>query len=160
MSLVLVACAGDPDAPPPATPSTPQITAGMGFDSYLYDDLVDRNEPCLWFDGYQNKAEQVTVFIYSTDPSGVLLQIYPPQIFRDGKDFYGGNPNGLHFKAPESGGYVMVVRVYGKPNADCCPGPPPGRPVYEAWWPYDEIVNPGYPVVINICRFNGECLYF
>lgn len=155
----LTSCTNDPDAPPAATPSTPQITAGMGLTNSLYNNLPNRNDPCAWFDGDQNKATQVTIETFTLDSQGKMIKLYDPQIFLDGRDFYGGDPGGLHFKAPEKGGFLMVVSVYAEPNEDCCPGPPPGRPVYREIWPWVEI-DRGYPVVVNLPHFTGECLYF
>lgn len=147
----------DPNIPS-ADENTPSVTAGMGFDDPRYDDYADRDDPCVWFDGYQNEAAQVTINIYATSSGGQgLKQIYPPQNFVDGQDFFGGNPNGLHFQVPATGEFIMEVIAYGKPNEDCCPGPPVGRPVFKTIWPPTSYN--GYPAFFNMLRFHN-CLYF
>ena len=55
---ILCAC----DGVNPATATTPTTTVGLLFGEHpLYDDLPDRNDPCVWFDSEMNKAAQVNV---------------------------------------------------------------------------------------------------
>ncbi|MCE2503969.1 MAG: hypothetical protein J4G05_07930 [Chlorobi bacterium] len=60
------------------------------------------------------------------------------QTFRSGVDFQNGNPNGIRAEVPKRGGYLIRVVVTGEVNEDCCPGPPPGCPVYRKIWDYRD----------------------
>ena len=126
---ILCAC----DGVNPATATTPTTTVGLLFGEHpLYDDLPDRNDPCVWFDSEMNKAAQVNVeiFVPVFDEDGRVknvIQIGKTQRFVNGHDFQNGDPDGINAKVPESGGYQMVVTVYGEIDEDCCPGPPTTR---------------------------------
>lgn len=150
---------------PAANENTPRTTVYLqfGIDPYgRFDTIATRHDPCKWFDGIQNKAAQMTVQTLVPDaskPSG-MREINPPQIFKRYPDFPDGDPNGLGVQLPESGGSIMIVTIYGEPNADCCPGPPPGRPIFRLFWPYGKVETS-----IRIRRMipgaaPGDCLYF
>lgn len=64
-------CSGGPDVPVPADPNAESAGIAMLFDNPLFDDAPDRNNPCVWFDGYQNRAAHVIIRITSIFESPV-----------------------------------------------------------------------------------------
>jgi len=132
----------------------------MLFDYYLFNDAPDRDNPCHWFDGVQNEAAVVIIAINTiqVNEAGnpVTVPVYADQVFRNGVDFSVGNPNGIHFNVPKNGHFSMEVTVIGEPNDDCCPGDPPGRPVFKARWGY--VTYGGFSLFANLPEFNF-CLY-
>ncbi len=146
------------DVLPPADSNTPKVAIALVFNNYLYDTVANRHDKSLYFDGVQNRAVRVDVRIFTVNPTnGVVRDSYPIQSFDNGKDFQNGNPNYLQVNIPKSGGFVMEVTVYGEKDADCCPGPPVGRPVFRSTWPYGEYG--GVPKRANLPK-KIECLSF
>ena len=147
----------------PATSNSPTVTVGLGFgDDLVFDGVPDRYDPCKWFDSEMNEAAQVNVEIFAPvfDDDGEIadvIQIGETQTFVNGYDYQNGDPDGIHAEIPSTGGFLMTVTVYGEINEDCCPGPPPGRPVFRSIWPYTEYG--GFPVFKMLPSFS-HCLFF
>ena len=161
LSSFALACSEGGDnvlgALPPADKNSPTVVAPLAFDHPWYDELPERGNKCRWFDGMQNSARQVDVRVLSMNTdNGTLYDLYPVQTFVNGRDFFYGNPGSLGITMPRSGGFFLEVTVYGEPDSDCCPGAPPGRPLFRAMHPYDEYGGVGR---FNVPRF-VQCLYF
>jgi len=155
------ACKDDEDYIPPASESAPTTTMYMNYGVHnWYDTVTNRMDKCRYFDGVQNKAAQVTVRILVPDATkaGGARDLYHPQIFKRYPDFPSGDPNGMGVQVPVSGGYIMLISIFGEPDEDCCPGPPPGRPYFESIWPYDQTEN-GFRLRHVLPEFK-YCIYF
>jgi hypothetical protein len=157
LSLTSCESCGD-DGIPPAEETTPRTTLYLQFgNSFLFDTVTDRYDSCRYFDGLNGRAVQMVVEIMVPGPGG-LKNLYPPQVFKRYNDFPSGDPSGKGVQVPETGGYVMVVTIIGEESADCCPGPPPGRPVYRTVWPYGETqlqfrVRKMLPETVDYCLY-------
>ncbi len=144
---------------PPADPSVAKTTMYFNFGGHpLYDTVGGGTDPCRYFDGQSSSAAQVIVeiLIPSTSSPGGLENLYPPQVFVDGKDF-NKDPDGIGVQVPQKGGYLTLITVIGYPNPNCCPGPPVGRPVYRTIWPYTE-TQVGFRLRYVLPQFQF-CLY-
>lgn len=146
LTVMLASCEGceDEDIIPPATETTPTTVLYLNYGQHeWYDTLSGREDKCKFFDGVMNKAAQVVVRILVPDPTSAakMRDLYPAQVKTRYPDFPSGDPNGLGFNVPQTGGYAMLIQIYGEIDTDCCPGPPPGRPYFEGFWPYDDTEN-------------------
>lgn len=151
LAIVTTGCGGN-DFPPPADPTGDFVEVSLLFFVDVGDPPPDHDDPCVWFDGYRNHATTVAVTLIGA----VGQDIHPVQVFRNGIDFSGGNPNGIRIEVPKAGNYSMVVEVYGETDEDCCPGSPPGKPVFKAVWNYFSTDN--QPVFKCVPKFS-YCIY-
>lgn len=160
VAATLSGCSGGPDIPQPADPNSESVSVHMLFDHGLFNSVGDRDNPCHWFDGVQNRAALVIISINTIQMNGagnpVTVPVYADQVFKNGVDFSGGNPNGIQFNIPKNGFFSMDVTVIGEPNDDCCPGDPPGRPVFKARWGY--VNHGGFSLYANLPEFK-YCLF-
>ncbi len=164
LCLLLSACDSEL---PPADSQTPSTTVYLNFGHEplnRYDTVTARYDPCKFFDGWINKATQVSIRVCVPSPGNPpsFKDIYPVQNFQRYPDFPSGNPNGIGVQLPETGGFVMIVTIYGEPDSRCCPGTPPGRVIYRLMWPYatmEGAMRVRY-MLPESSSPNIECLYF
>ncbi len=128
----------------------------------IYDYLPDRYDPCRWFDSEMNKAVEVHTQTFTFNEQMGVYQISGKKKFLDGTDFHNGDPDNLLVPIPVTGSWFMIIDVVGEVDEDCCPGDPPGRPVYRETITYIEGRKPystAYAPRFHVLPEFEECEY-